>query len=567
MSQPNDAVTPPEHGALHYAVTRALAASKSIPEAAVSVLDEICTRLGVSYGSLWLVNEVGGRLIPLTTWPSTDTAFRDATLSRTFKPGEGLPGHVWETAAFRRMASLTEAPDFPRAAAAEASGLREAIAFPVVVAQKTAAVVELFSDRANGLPASLENTLTAVGLQIGEFIARVRATEAERASRMTVEATLQAALDSVVMIDATGRVLEFNKVAEETFGYSRQRAIGSMMVELIVPHHLREAHTRGMARYLATGEARVLGRRIEITALRSDGTEFPVELGIQRVPVDGPPIFTAYIRDLTEHKRMISTLERQAAMLEAQTVEMEKAVHDANEANEAKSSFLASMSHELRTPLNAILGYAQLLEVGVRGQLTAPQLEDIGRMKRSAQHLLALINDILNFAKLEAGRVEVRYESLALGPVLSRVRELVEPQTRAKKLRLEFRDETAGARACGDADKIMQILVNLLSNAIRHTDEGGRVEVVARATAANVVAEVCDTGQGIPTDRFEDIFAAFIQLNRSYSGEQEGTGLGLAISRDLARAMRGDLTVASTVGKGSTFTLTLPREVSAKSGA
>jgi signal transduction histidine kinase len=247
-------------------------------------------------------------------------------------------------------------------------------------------------------------------------------------------------------------------------------------------------------------------------------------------------------------------------MLEAQTVELEKAVHQANEANEAKSSFLASMSHELRTPLNAILGYAQLLEVGVRGQLTTPQLEDIGRMKRSAQHLLALINDILNFAKLEAGRVEVRYESLALGPVLSRVRELVEPQMRAKNLRSEFRDDSAGARACGDADKIMQVLVNLLSNAVRHTEEGGRVEVLVRATPTSVVTEVCDTGEGIPADRYDDIFAAFVQLNRRYASEQEGTGLGLAISRDLARAMRGDLTVASTVGKGSTFTLTLPRD-------
>jgi PAS domain S-box-containing protein len=360
------------------------------------------------------------------------------------------------------------------------------------------------------------------------------------------------------MIDAAGRVLEFNKIAEKTFGYSRQQAIGSMMVELIVPMHLRETHTRGMARYLATGEPRVLGRRIEITALRSDGTEFPVELGIQRVPVDGPPIFTAYIRDLTEHKRMISTLERQAAMLEEQTQELEKAVLEANEANEAKSSFLASMSHELRTPLNAILGYAQLLEGGVRGELTALQLEDIARMKRSAQHLLALINDILNFAKLEAGHVEVRYESLELGPVLARVRELVEPQMRAKHLQSEFRDETAGARACGDADKIMQILVNLLSNATRHTDKGGRIEVVVRATPTNVVADVCDTGEGIPADRLEDIFVAFVQLNRPYSGGKEGTGLGLAISRDLARAMHGDIDVASTVGEGSTFTLTLP---------
>jgi PAS domain S-box-containing protein len=551
---------PPEHGALQYAVTRALAASRSIPEAAASVLDAICASLRPAHGSFWLVNEVSGRLIPMATWPSTDTAFRDATLSRTFKRGEGMPGRVWESGKFQKLTDFTAAGDFPRAAAADAAGLREALAFPVVVSRKTAAVIELFSDRADGLPASLETTVIGIGLQIGEFIARVRATEAERASRMTIEATLQAALDSVVMIDATGRVLEFNKVAEETFGYTRQQAIGSMMSELIVPPHLREAHTRGMARYLATGEARVLGRRLEITAMRADGTEFPVELGIQRVPVEGSPIFTAYIRDLTEQKRMIATLEQQAVMLEAQTMDLEKAVGEANAANEAKSEFLASMSHELRTPLNAILGYAQLLEVGVRGQLSALQLEDVGRMKRSAQHLLALINDILNFAKLEAGRVEVRDESVELAAILSRVKELIEPQMRAKHLQCEFRDESAGSRACGDADKIMQVLVNLLSNAIRHTAAGGRIEVVVRAAPAKIIIDVSDTGEGIPAQRLEDIFAAFVQLNRSYASEQEGTGLGLAISRDLARAMQGELTVASTVGKGSVFTLTLPKE-------
>ena len=539
-------------------MSRALAASTQVPEAAAAVLHEMGMHLGATHGSFWLVNQVSERLIPLATWPSTDTAFRDATLSRTFKIGEGLPGRVWKTSAFQRVDLLAQA-ELPRAAEADAIGLRVALGFPVLVSGVPVAVVELFSNTAEGLPASLEQLLTGVGLQIGGFIARVRAIEAERASRMTVEATLEAALDSVVMIDAAGIVLEFNKAAESTFGYSRQQAIGSSMPELIIPPHLRVSHARGMARYLATGEARLLGRRVETTAMRSDGSEFPVELGIQRVPVEGPPIFTAYIRDLTEQKRMTSTLERQAATLAAQAAELEKAAREANAANEAKSSFLASMSHELRTPLNAIIGYAQFFEVGVRGELTPQQLEDIARVKRSAQHLLGLINDVLNFAKLEAGRIQIRNEPLEFGPILTGVEELISPQAGAKALVCTFRDESGGARGRGDAEKIRQILVNLLSNAIRHTDKGGRIDVVVRPAGEAMAIEVQDTGQGIAAERLEDIFAPFVQLNRGYAAEHEGTGLGLAISRDLARAMGGDLTVASTVSKGSTFTLTVPR--------
>jgi len=180
----------------------------------------------------------------------------------------------------------------------------------------------------------------------------------------------------------------------------------------------------GMERYLATGEAHVLGRRIEITAMRSDGTQFPVELGIVRVPIPGPAFFTAYIRDLTERKR----LEADQARL----------LQESKEANRAKSEFLATMSHELRTPLNAISGYAELLKMGLRGPVTEAQVADLERINRSQSHLLGIINDILQFAKLESGQLEMKVGAFPVEAALDVAEELVRPQLEAKKISYKY---------------------------------------------------------------------------------------------------------------------------------
>jgi signal transduction histidine kinase len=240
--------------------------------------------------------------------------------------------------------------------------------------------------------------------------------------------------------------------------------------------------------------------------------------------------------------------------------EAEVSRSEAVEANRAKSDFLASMSHELRTPLNAIMGYAQLMEIGVHGAVSPPQREDLNRIDRSAQHLLGLINDILNFAKIERGSVSYSLERVAIADVLVGVEDLVGPQARAKQLEYRFRNECPGILVCADREKLMQIFVNLLSNAVHFTAEGGSIEIACSATADRVVTRVIDTGVGIPHDKLDAIFEPFVQVERVYSGQRSGTGLGLAISRALARGMGGDLTVTTELGKGSEFALTLKRE-------
>ncbi len=239
----------------------------------------------------------------------------------------------------------------------------------------------------------------------------------------------------------------------------------------------------------------------------------------------------------------------------------EKARREAEAANRAKSDFLAMMSHELRTPLNAIAGYLDLLRMELRGPLTNDQAGDLERIDIAQRRLLALINDVLNFAKLEAGRVEFHLRPVSVQELFEAVMPLVAPQMEARGLAFERAPESLASAlvAVADGEKTQQVLLNLLSNAVKFTPAGGRISLLARADAGWIQVQVADTGVGIAAARVEDIFEPFVQVDTSLTRTADGTGLGLAISRALAREMDGDLTVRSVMGEGSTFTLTLPK--------
>jgi len=253
-----------------------------------------------------------------------------------------------------------------------------------------------------------------------------------------------------------------------------------------------------------------------------------------------------------ERDRLLSAERRARA-------ESEDARREAETANRGKSEFLAVMSHELRTPLNAIGGYAELMEMGIRGPVTPAQREDLHRIQVSQRHLLGLINEVLNYAKVETGTVRYDLAAVRVRDVLASAEALVAPQTSAKELTLTIGTCPPDLSVRADAEKLRQILVNLLSNALKFTERGGRIALECVPSPRMVEITVRDSGIGIPTEQLERIFEPFVQVRADLTRTAEGTGLGLAISRDLARGMGGELVVSSAMGQGSTFTLSLPR--------
>jgi PAS domain S-box-containing protein len=285
----------------------------------------------------------------------------------------------------------------------------------------------------------------------------------------------------------------------------------------------------------------------EYRFLRADGTAAIVlDRGVIARDAAGAPLrMIGSMLDISERERLLAS-ERSARA-------------EAEAANEAKAVFLAAMSHELRTPLNAIGGYVELLELGLHGPVTEAQRTSLERVKANQQHLLTLINDVLTFAKLEAGQVEFQLVSLAARDLMRSIEPLIGPLAAARRTEFTIHDCDDAIRLMGDQERVRQILLNLVGNAVKFTPSGGSVSMECDVDAAHVDIRVRDDGPGITRDQQQRIFDAFTQVDRRLNRPQDGVGLGLAISRDLAHAMGGDLYVESEAGEGSTFTLRLAR--------
>jgi len=287
------------------------------------------------------------------------------------------------------------------------------------------------------------------------------------------------------------------------------------------------------------------------------GQQFVIDASRERIL----NVLVSSFEDVTKANTALRAAEEERERLYEQErvarAAAEEARARAEEANRAKSEFLAMMSHDLRTPLNAIGGYTELLSMGVRGPVTELQLTDLERIHRNQRHLLRLVNDVLSFARLESGEIPLNPTAVRLDATAGPLRAVIEPQARTRGITYEYLGCDGDQTVWADAERVEQILINLLGNAVKFTPEGGRVTMRCGESGAFGTIEVGDTGIGIPESKLSLIFDPFVQADAN-QGKREGVGLGLAISRKLARAMGGDITVHSVEGEGSTFTLSLP---------
>src|SRR5437868_11979766 len=359
---------------------------------------------------------------------------------------------------------------------------------------------------------------------------------------------------AIFMLDPAGYIASWNQGAQRIKGYNADEIIGRHFSVFYTEDAIAIGHPQNELR-IATREGRF---EEEGWRVRKDGSMFWANVVITAVRDETGELlgFAKVTRDLTERRNA-----EQRALADA------RRLAEAESANAAKAEFLTAMSHELRTPLNAIGGYTELLSLGLGGPISAEQVDYLERIRHSQQHLMGIISDLLNFSRIEAGHLTYDIDPVGLSQVVQSVVPLVEPQATAKGITLIIDPTDDDCSVLADRAKTDQILLNLLSNAVKFTNPGGTVRVTCRTEERHASIEVTDSGVGIPTDKIEAIFEPFVQLGRSLSSAHEGTGLGLAISRDLARAMNGNLTAASKVGKGSTFRLELPRPLAPYGGS
>jgi PAS domain S-box-containing protein len=365
--------------------------------------------------------------------------------------------------------------------------------------------------------------------------------QSEERFRLLVEGVRDYA---IFMLDPGGHVMSWNAGAEALKQYRADEIIGRHFSTFYPAKDVAdEKPARELEIALREGRYEEEGWRI-----RKDGSAFWANVLITAVrAADGTPVgFSKVTRDLTERQKAQERLVAETRRL----AEIETA-------SRTKSEFLTAMSHELRTPINATMGYADLLLMEVAGPVAGRQRDYVQRIRTSQEHLLGIINDLLNYGRIEAGQLAYEIAEAPLREMVERVVPMVSPQAAVKGLSLVV-------RPCGalpvrvDRTKGEQIVLNLLSNAVKFTPAGGRVAVTCDVVDGFGRITVEDTGPGVAPEKHEAIFAPFVQLGRSLSSGHEGTGLGLAISRDLARAMGGDVVVESAVGEGARFTLTLP---------
>ncbi len=518
------------------------------PDAALSlVLHKVCDTTDWVLGQAWLPTSNGAVLKCSPAWYSQADGvqpFRRASERATFGPGIGLPGLAWATGQPVWSRDVTLDQQLPRGPVAAAVGLRAGMAVPVLAGHDVVAVLEFFVFEQRDVDESLVALVATITAQLGEVLQRKQVEAQLRSSEARLRAIVDTAQDAIITMAVDSSICSFNRGAERIFGYSAVEVVGHPLTRLM-PQRFRAAHTAGLQHYLESGEARILGRTVEVVGRRKDDSEVPLELTVSAVPEGSEVLFAGILRDISERKRL--EVEREALLVAEQETSRRL-----RELATLKADFTAMVAHELSAPVAAI---GVLARAVASGRLTSEaKVHALTSIRNEVELLLTLVADVRNVATIERNNFDVQRRPIPLTMLLRDAAAIAETLAGGHPI---ITTSSTDVWVKADPERIGQVLRNLLSNAAKYSEKGTPIEVSANLDGGFVRIAVTDQGPGIHPDDRVRIFEKFGRGRDVAGCSVSGVGLGLYLSRQIVQAHGSQLRVESELGHGSVFSFEL----------